>query len=178
MSPPVTKSPEMDDAAETSARIERLLEELRGTVSPLAWQRVDELVTEIVSLYGRGLGRMLEAIEPSRRVALADDALVASLLALHGLHPLPVEERIRRALAEVAPQLGRVELVACAGGVAQVRALDAAEVAGARVALEQLLREAAPELERVEIDGLREPSRGSALVQIDLSRSRAAGGAE
>jgi hypothetical protein len=161
------------DAAAASARIERLLDELRTMVAPLAWQRVDELVTTIVDVYGRALAQLAAAVAPERRRALADEEPAATVLALHGLHPLPPDERIRRALEQLAPQLGRVELVSLADGAARVRALDAPAIAGAATAIERLLQEAAPELQRIEIDGLREPATHGTLVQIDLLRSRA-----
>jgi hypothetical protein len=164
------------DAAEASERIERLLAEVRATASPLTWQRVDELVTAIVDLYGRGLGRLLDAVDASRHRELAEDDLVSSLLALHGLHPEPVELRIRRALDEIAPQLGRIELEALDGGVARLRALDAPAARDAASAVERLVLQAAPELERVAIEGLREPVAKGPLVQIDLARSRARAG--
>ena len=163
-------------ADETSARIERLLADLRAQVSPLAWQRVDELLATVVEVYGRALGRLYGAVAPAEQRGLADDELIGSLLALHGLHPLTIDERIRQALAQLAPQLGRLELSAIDRGVAQVRAVDAPAVRGARKLIERALEEAAPELAGVHIEGLREPAPSSGLVQIDLARSRAAGG--
>src|SRR5262249_46638658 len=142
---------------ETSDRLERLLGEVRATAGPLAWQRVEELLRVLMDLYGRGLSRLLDLTAPDTelRQRLADDELVASLLALHGLHPLPPETRLRRALDEIAPQLGVVELVALEAGAARLRALDAPQLAGAAELLERLVLETVPEVERVEIEGLR-----------------------
>jgi hypothetical protein len=163
------------EAAATSARIERLLDEVRRTAGPVTWPRVDELVTALVDLYGRALARMLEAVEPSRRTALGSDELLGSLLGLHGLHPDAAETRIRRALEALSPTLGALELCAIEGGLVRLRALDAPATAGAADAVENLIFEVAPEIERVEIEGLRAPQKGP-LVQIDLARSRAGGG--
>jgi hypothetical protein len=171
-----TTSPIVDPSDDASARIERLLAEVRASVSPLQWQRVDELIATLVDLYGQALGRMLGAVDDSRRAALAGDELVGSLLALHGLHPAPVAERVREALEQLGAQLGRLELVALADGVAEVRALDAPAVHGARALIERVVAEAAPEVARVDVDGLREAARPTGLVQIDLGRSRAGGG--
>ena len=178
MEPGATTSPAvaMSDEAATSVRIERLLDEVRATVAPLAWTRVDELVTAIVDLYGRALGRTLEAVEPSRRAALAEDELVGSLMALHALHPDPPEARIRGALAALAPSVGTIELVALDGGVARLQAIDAPPVDGAGEAIERVVLEAAPELARVEIAGLRAPAKKGALVQLDVARSRGRAG--
>ena len=174
MEPGATTSPAvaMSDEAATSVRIERLLDEVRATVAPLAWTRVDELVTAIVDLYGCALGRMLEAVEPDKRAALAADELVGSLMALHALHPEPPETRIRRALEALAPSVGAIELVALDGGVARLRAIDAPPVDGAAEAIERVVLEAAPELVAVEIAGLRAPAKKSTLVQLDVARSR------
>ena len=176
MEPGATRSQAMSDAAATSERIERLLDQVRATAGPLAWQRVDELLTALVDLYGRALGRMLEAIEPERRRALADDELLGSLLALHQLSPLRLDERVQGALAALAPSFGALELVALEGGTLKLRAVDAPPIAGAAQAIEAALVEAAPELLRVEIDGLREPAARGGLVHIDLARSRARAG--
>src|SRR5262245_58095752 len=97
----------MGDPAEASQRIERLLEEVRAVAGPLAWRRVDELVRAIVALYGDGIARILGVLDEGQRATLSADALVGSLLALHGLHPLDAAARIRAALDEAAPRLGR-----------------------------------------------------------------------
>lgn len=163
----------MGDPAEASQRIERLLEEVRAVASPLAWRRVDELVRAVVSLYGDGLARVHAVLDERQRETLADDELVGSLLALHGLHPLAADARIRAALAEAAPRLGRVELLALDGATARLRALDDPAFTDAGRVIERLVQEAAPEVERVEVEGLRPPPRPGPLVQIDLARSRA-----
>jgi hypothetical protein len=162
----------MDDHDE-SAYLSRLLEQVRASVSPMAWQRVDELVSSLVELYGRALVQLYDAVDPADRPALARDDLVASLLALHGVHLLPLEARVREALDALAPQLGRLELTACEGPLVRVRAVDAPAVQGAQALVEAALQVSAPEVERVEIEGLREPASRGTLVQIDVGRSRA-----
>lgn len=161
---------------EASARIERLLDTLRNTAGPLAWQRVDELLHVLMDLYGRGLSRLLELTAPDEatRLTLAEDDLVSSLLALHGLHPLSPEARLRRALDDLKPKLGVLELVALDGGTARLRAVDPPEIANLDRSLERLVLEVAPELDRVLIEGLRKPPQRGPLVQIDLARSRTA----
>jgi len=56
------------------------------------------------------LERALELIHDNAGQELVDkigeDPLVSNLLILHGLHPLDLETRIRRALDEVKPRLG------------------------------------------------------------------------
>lgn len=164
-------------------RIERLLDEIRSMASPPAWQRVDELVHRLVEVYGAGLARMMAMLDQAGtlderlRERLCDDELVASLLLLHGLHPLPTEVRIRRALERARRRLGAdaVELVALdATGVARVRVEGEVRATGAAIdqALRRAVEEAAPEIARIEIDGV--ATGETRLVQIDLGRSRAA----
>ena len=82
-----------------------------------------ELVAAVLELYGEGLARVVARVpDPA---ALAGDELVSHLLLLHGLHPEPVEARVRAALDEVRPYLdshgGDVELLAIEEGVVRLR---------------------------------------------------------
>jgi hypothetical protein len=183
-----TQAMEDSDALRRAGdRIARLLDELRELAPEPAWQRVEQLVHTMVELYGGGLERVLEhawqACAPEGtaelRARLADDDWVASLLVLHGLHPLAPDERIRRALAARAHELGAIELAAFdrADGVARLRqtSLGASRLSPVQLerALMRLLEDVAPEVTRVELEGARrsDPS----LVQIDLTRGLARG---
>jgi Fe-S cluster biogenesis protein NfuA len=93
-------------------RIEPLLAELESALAPSEFARVEELVRCVVEIYGEGLTRIpaVLAQEGAAGAALwrrlAGDERIAGLLALHGLHPEPLEERVQRALEKVRPQLG------------------------------------------------------------------------
>src|SRR5688572_27647991 len=103
---------EADAVREQGERIELLLEEIQGLAGPTTWPRVEELVQEMVGLYGGGLERLLHAAVESGAAsdvfaaAVRDDDLVSSLLLVHGLHPDPPQDRIERALDSVRPYLG------------------------------------------------------------------------
>ncbi|BDG01373.1 NifU family protein [Anaeromyxobacter oryzae] len=158
-------------------RIARLLDELRGMAGPTTWQRIEELVRRVVGLYGAGLGRMLALaaadsgrLDPALVARLCDDELVSSLLLLHGLHPLPTEERLARAVEALRAQLGadvQLDLLGVgADGVVRLRlavAPGGCASSGAALAraVEQSLLEAAPEVARVELAGaaIAEPQR-------------------
>src|SRR4051794_37316460 len=71
-----------------------------------------EAVQAVVEMYGEGLARIVARVDPS---TLIDDDLVAHLLLVHDLHPLPVEERVRAVLGDSA------ELVSVSGGVVRIR---------------------------------------------------------
>ena len=92
---------------------------------------------------------------------LASDELVASLLVLHDLHPVPTEERVTVVLDRLGPDLGLgagVELVGLDdSGVAHIRlgpGCDGSPLsAAARLVLERGIEKAAPEVGGVEVEG-------------------------
>jgi Fe-S cluster biogenesis protein NfuA len=161
-------------------RVEQVLGELRAVSDPVTRDRAEELVRLLVELYGAGLDRIMEVIaaEPGGQrliTRLADDELVASLLVLHGLHPLTVEERVRRALDEVRPYLGShaggVDLLGVdEAGVVRLALRGscdgcASSAVTVKLAIERAIEEAAPEVTEVQVAGVtdrREPT----LLQI------------
>jgi hypothetical protein len=104
---------ERDDAEalrHTRDRIDRLLGELRASSSALAWSGIEEVLSAVTEMYGRGLARMLEIFVErggaATHAALGDDPMVGSLLLLHGLHPVPLAARVERAVYRVRRALG------------------------------------------------------------------------
>src|ERR1700710_1377844 len=81
-------------------RVQDLLGSLDEIADPVAQARVQELVGTVLELYGAGLERILGVIADAGegaihiRKALLDDGIVASLLLIHGLYPVPLEGRI------------------------------------------------------------------------------------
>ncbi len=102
MSAPVT------DAREAGRRVEEVLDRLAAGGDRQACGAAEELVRVLMEFYGAGLARIVERLGTDRGGAepplarLLDDELVASLLALHDLHPADVHTRIARALRTVA----------------------------------------------------------------------------
>jgi Fe-S cluster biogenesis protein NfuA len=156
-----------EDLRAIGSRIEQLLEELTVVAPPGVHRRVEELVGLVTDLHGAGLARVLTiaADEPTvlRRV-LADD-LLASLLVVHGLHPEDLETRVAAAIESVRPYLhshgGDVEIVEvdAATGVVRLRAVGSCDgCPSSAVTLEKTVRSAveaaAPEIARLEVDGL------------------------
>jgi Fe-S cluster biogenesis protein NfuA/nitrite reductase/ring-hydroxylating ferredoxin subunit len=164
------------------SQIEVLLAELGSVADPQIQQKADELVRLLVELYGVGLERMVELVaadEAGGRAMLerlTADELVASLLVLHGLHPVPVDERVHQALEKVRPYLG-----SHAGGV-QFLGIDQAGVAHlklegscdgcpsstvtVKLAIERAIEAAAPELTGIEVEGVTADPGGPKLLQI------------
>ena len=155
---------------ERVARIETLLGEIEALKDPYARQKAAEIVQVLLELYGEGLARMMEVVaqgaEGERAFkAFAEDELVSHLLLLHGLHPLDVETRVVRALEEVRPYLqshgGNVELLGIEGGVARVRMEGSCDgcpssAVTLKLAIEEAVLKAAPDLEGIEAEGVTE----------------------
>jgi hypothetical protein len=124
-----------------------------------------------------------KGIDPRTRAALCDDPLVVSLLLLHGLHPVPTEERVTHAIDRlrraIGPGAGTIEVSAPdAAGSLKVRLsgdwrASPIPPSGIEAALRRAIEEAAPELVQLDImtDGTF-PAATKGLVQIDLTRSR------
>ena len=149
-------------------RVQELLGSLDEIADPFAQQRVQELIGAVLELYGAGLDRILgvvaDAGEPGLpiRDALLDDGIVASLLLIHGLYPVALEERVAQALDSVRPFLashgGNVELISVEQGVARLQLQGSCNGCPSSAAtLEHALREAidaaAPDLLGLEVEG-------------------------
>jgi Fe-S cluster biogenesis protein NfuA/nitrite reductase/ring-hydroxylating ferredoxin subunit len=156
---------------ERVARIETLLGEIETLADPNARSRAAEMAQVLLELYGEGLARVMEVVaqgEESEKTfkGFAEDELISHLLLLHGLHPLDVETRVVRALEEVRPYLqshgGNVELLGIEGDVARVRLQGSCDgcpssAVTLKLAIEEAVQKAAPDLEGVEAEGVTEP---------------------
>jgi Fe-S cluster biogenesis protein NfuA/nitrite reductase/ring-hydroxylating ferredoxin subunit len=182
-------SPEAGAARETGARIERLLDEFRSAARPEVADRAEELVALLVELYGAGLQRIagIFAEEPGGEAVLrrlAADDLVASLLVLHDVHPDDTETRVLAALDQVRPYLGShagdVEYLGVDadpehGAVVRLRLQGSCEgcpssLVTVKTAIEKAIEEAAPEVARVEVDGVTQPRPARSGAQfLDLA---------
>lgn len=167
-------------------RIEVLLGELRSSASPAVTEKIEEVVGLLVELYGAGLERILELVNENPAVAGAlldrfiEDKFIESLLVLHNIHPVPVDSRIEGALAKVRPYLG-----SHAGGV-EYLGLDEYGVAHlklegschgcpsstvtVKLTIEQAITEVAPEVVRVEVEGVAEAPTGPSPALLQIKR--------
>ena len=154
-----------------SSRIEALLAEVEAAPSVArASEKTEELVRALVAFYGEGLERLLTIVHdaagdrsPTVFEALCNDRFVESLLALHDLHPLSLEERVRAALDSVRPYLesheGGVEIERVADGVAYLRLEGSCEgcpssAATIKLAVERAIFERVPEIVEVRATGV------------------------
>ena len=150
-------------------RVQELLGSLDEIADPVAQSRVQELIGTVLELYGAGLERILGILEDAGdpalpiRTAMLDDGIVASLLLIHGLYPISLEERVIQALDSIRPFLashgGNVELVGVEEGVARLRlqgSCDGCPSSAATLehALKEAIEEAAPDLLGLEVEGV------------------------
>ncbi len=161
-------------------RVEDLLDQIAGR-DEVAAELSEELLRELMALYGAGLGRLLDrmhAVAPDALRELTADPLVGGLLLLHDLHPDDPAERVEAALDGVRPYLashgGGVQLLGVTDGVAQLRLEGSCDGCGSsqvtlQHAVEGAVLEAAPELERIEVEGVAPPAANGLIPAESLS---------
>src|SRR6185436_13629846 len=90
---------------ELVGRVQDLTAQVEGLADPEARACAEELAAAVVQLYGEGLERIFAAMDDDARAELADDGVVASLMLIHGLYPVPLEVRVEQALDSVRPYM-------------------------------------------------------------------------
>ncbi|WP_436838639.1 NifU family protein [Nocardia nova] len=165
-------------------RIDTLLDAMAGG-GAAARDRAEQLVGEVVGLYGAGLRRIIGQLDQDTLRRLLGDDLIASLLLVHGLHPDDVHTRVATALDSVRPYLGShggdVRLLDVTGAVVHLeltgscRSCPSSSVT-LELAVEDAVRAAAPEIETIEVVAA-EPEEQSAVIEPDslFSHVRSAG---
>jgi hypothetical protein len=104
-------SPSASTGAATVAaeRLGAALVQLEGRGPGAELDAARDMVREILALHGAAMARLVEIAEArgaaGRAIlaAMADDDLVGNILALHGVHPVALERRVRAALDRLAP---------------------------------------------------------------------------
>src|SRR5271156_1795903 len=144
-------------------RIQTLLD-ATSAGGAVARERAEQLVGEVVDLYGAGLSRILATVgdqaDPRIVDRLVADDLVASLLLVHGLHPYDVRRRVSDALDRVRPYLGShggdVHLLDIVGDTVQLQFAGSCKSCPSsavtlELAVEDAIRAAAPEVSSIEV---------------------------
>jgi Fe-S cluster biogenesis protein NfuA/nitrite reductase/ring-hydroxylating ferredoxin subunit len=161
------------DVREQVGRIDALLEQVEGFSDPAERETATELVAALLDLYGEGMSRLVEHVEDA--TALAEDELISHLLLLHGMHPQPVEVRVREALAEVRPYLeshgGGVELVELSEDRVRLRMQGSCDgcpssSATLELAIEDAIRKHAPEIEHIDAEESAPAADGPTLIAL------------
>jgi len=93
-----------------AGRIEELLEGITADGGPAVGHAAEELVRVLMRFYGAGLEQMISIVRAGAGDTIvhrmAADPLVAGLLALHDLHPVPLDQRLTHAMGAAARRLG------------------------------------------------------------------------
>jgi Fe-S cluster biogenesis protein NfuA/nitrite reductase/ring-hydroxylating ferredoxin subunit len=171
---------EDQEVNERVGRVEALIDQVESLPDRVARETALEMVGALLDLYGEGLARTLTPLDDGKRRELAEDALVAHLMLLHDLHPVPVEDRVREALDEVRPYLdshgGGVELVAVEEGVVRLRMHGSCDGCPSsamtlKLAIEDAIHKAAPDVVEVDAEGVSAPAAppGPTLLQLEVS---------
>jgi Fe-S cluster biogenesis protein NfuA len=157
------------EVRERIGRIEELIQDLESAHDPTLRATAQELVQAIMDLHGSALERMVALLRGSGAAGestleqFGRDELVRNLLLLYDLHPQELEARVLDALERTRPYLrshgGNVELVSVDGGT-RVRLKLLGSCHGCpsssltlKTAVEQAIREAAPEITAIVVDG-------------------------
>ena len=162
-------------------RVQELQERLEQVADAATAQLAGELVGALVAMYGTGLERMLERMRASDAGAalatsLAEDPVVATLLLIHDLHPVPLSDRVQQALDSVRPYMeshgGDVELLEIHDGVARIHLRGSCSDCSAssvtlELAVKRALEETAPDLAGLEVEGMAPQMSGLALPMAD-----------
>ncbi len=150
-------------------RVQELQAALDSAADAGTRELAEELVSAVVQMYGAGLeqivGTLVSAGPEGERLAasLTEEPLVATLLLIHDLHPVPLEERVQAALESVRPYMeshgGGVELLGLDNGVARIFLRGSCSDCSAssvtlELAIKQALEDAAPDLAGLEVEGV------------------------
>jgi len=173
---------------ETLERIEQLVTEGEQVADPALRERQKDLVRSLLDLHATALARLVDIVarggEPGQAIinGLAQDELVKPLLLLYGLHPLSLEERVRRAVDKIRPSLGvygaAVEILSVVSDRVALHVEQngneqghGASVEALRQALAEAVYEMAPDLAALEITGLDKVSSSGFIPLTEVKRA-------
>jgi Fe-S cluster biogenesis protein NfuA/nitrite reductase/ring-hydroxylating ferredoxin subunit len=161
------------------ARVQELTGRLEDLDDPACRSLAEELTAAVVQMYGAGLERIVELIhDEETRDRLAADELVAGLLMIHDLYPVPLEERVMQALDSVRPYMeshgGNIELLGFEDGVVKLRLEGSCKSCRAssstlELAVRQALEEAAPDLLGMDVEGIVEEEQEVTGVALPMA---------
>lgn len=149
-------------------KVERSLEQVNALGDDRRRAAALELMQSLMDLQGAAMARVVELLSDSGesgRTALAriaDDPLICGLLVLHGVHPLRMEERVQRAIEKLQPQLQKLgtalALISADETVIRLKLHqsrpDQQSVSTIGNTVERAIREAAPEVGEIVIEGM------------------------
>ena len=149
-------------------RVEELTAQVERMPDPASRRAAEDLMAAVIDMYGLGLARIVEILDADEssgeiKQRLVDDGVVASLMLIHDLYPVPIDERVAEGLDNVRPYMeshgGNVELISLEDGVLRLRLEGSCDGCPAssstlELAIKTALEEAAPDLVSIEVEGL------------------------
>jgi Fe-S cluster biogenesis protein NfuA len=162
-------------------QIERMVERVNGLQDEDARTVALELMQSLMDLHGAALARIVEVLSDSgdagrnSLAALGGDPLLCGLMVLYGVHPLSLEERVARAVEKVRPQVqkqgGTVELLDVNDSLVRVSISSTGNGCHSspdalKSAVEQAIREAAPEVIEFVAEGV--ASSGAGFIPVSM----------
>jgi Fe-S cluster biogenesis protein NfuA len=173
----------MDNAEfqEHAAKIEQLVQRVNAIADDDARAAALELMQSLMDLHGAGVTRIVELLTEAGEAGrsslqkLGGDPLLCGLFVLYGVHPVALEDRVTKAIDKVAPQLrkqgGSAELLAIEEDTVRVAIHSSGNGCHSssdalKQAVEQAIREAAPEVMEVVADGV--PDAKTGFVPLNM----------
>jgi Fe-S cluster biogenesis protein NfuA len=162
-------------------RIGELVGDLENIADPEARASAKALVQLLLDLHGAGLERMMEVVAKCGDTGqqtideLGRDPLISSILVLYGLHPLDLESRVAQAVERVRPQVrkagGELDLLGIENGAVRLHLQVSGHGCGStgkslKKLVEDSLYEAAPDMNRLSIEGIEEAAGSSGFVPV------------
>jgi Fe-S cluster biogenesis protein NfuA len=146
-------------------RIEGLIQQINSAPDLNLRGAAVEVIQTLMEVHYNGLDRLMEIVAEGQAAGwplmedFARDEAVTSMLLLHGLHPIDLEERVASALDKVRPYLhshgGNVELVEIADGIVRLRLVGSCDGCPSsaitmKTAIEKAIHDAAPDVVSIE----------------------------
>jgi Fe-S cluster biogenesis protein NfuA len=162
-------------------RIGELVSDLEDIADPEARASAKALVQLLLDLHGAALERMMEVVAKCGDTGqqtideLGRDPLISSILVLYGLHPLDLESRVAQAVERVRPQVrkggGELDLLGVENGAVRLHLQVSGHGCGStgkslKKLVEDSLYEAAPDMNRLSIEGIEEAAGSSGFVPV------------
>jgi Fe-S cluster biogenesis protein NfuA len=155
-----------NNSRQLAQRLQELIDQIQQQPNPASRVLLQDCLESLLTFYGDGLARVVQHLRKTGPdgekilVGLLKDASVSGLLLIHGLHPIPLETRLARALDSVRPYMqshgGNIELLGLENEIARVRLQGTCKTCPSsavtlELAVRRAVEEACPDLRGFEV---------------------------
>ncbi|HZQ19350.1 MAG TPA: hypothetical protein VFA90_11545 [Terriglobales bacterium] len=180
----MSSSMDGNDFQKSTERIEQLIQRVTSLKDEQARATALDLLQSLMDFHAAALSRVIEVLSGSGEgrsvlAKLNEDPLICGLLVLYGIHPLPLRQRVDRAVEKAGEQLRKqnatVDLVRVTETSVQVKVQRSKHGCflspqKLRFIVEHAVREIAPEIVDIIVDGI--PNSDSAFIPVEMIQSR------